>query len=185
MVKRSTLVMVVLFVAALAILFLVRRDPSIMQTATPTPVSTPMSKMLPDWNAADIVSAKLERAVGGVTELTRNSEGSWTNKAFGPLEPGKVEQLLAELLATNILVVLPADYSLEDLKLTTPAQTITLQDASGRETRIMIGGTTPSQSGYYLRVDGAPPIAVSKYAVEAVLKLFDEALPAPTETPTS
>jgi hypothetical protein len=184
MIKRSTAVVVALFVIALIALLLVQRNPGILQSATPTPIATELSKLLPDWKDMDITEAILNRAIGGETALTRNSDGSWNNTTAGIVPPGKVEQMLSELLATNILVVLPADTPLEDLNLVNPGQIIMISAADNRKTIIRVGGLTPTQSGYYVKVDDLAPVVVSKYAVEAVLQLFDEALPALEGSPT-
>jgi hypothetical protein len=186
MIRRSTLVVVALFAIALIALYLVQRNPGLLpSSATPSPQATPMSKLFTDWKDSDVIEAKLERAIGGTTDLTRNPDGSWTNVEVGAVPPGKVEQLLSELLATNILVTLPPDTALADLKLADPGQKVTLRSADGRETVILVGGLTPTSSGYYIKVDAQAPVAVSKYAIEAVFQLFDEAKPEPTPTPTS
>lgn len=185
MIRRSTAVVVVVFLLALGALLFLRQNPSLLQSATPTPQATPFSKLLTEWKEADISQAVLQRSVGGTTTLTRNPDGSWTNAAAGTVAPGKVEQLLSELLATNILVQMSADTKLEDLKLVTPGQIIVLRDNTGRQTTIKVGGMTPTESGYYVMMDEDTPVVVSKYAIEAVLKLFDEALPEATPTPTS
>ena len=178
------MVVVALFVIALIALLLVQRNPGLLPTATPTPAATAVADLLTGWSDQDVVEAVLIRAIGGTTTLTRSSDGAWTNAAAGIVAPGKVEQLLSELLATKILVELPSNYSLEDLQLAVPAQTITLRASDDRQTTIQIGGLTPTQSGYYVKVDDHAPVAVSKYAVEAVLTLFDEALPAAEVSPT-
>jgi len=185
MIRRSTIVVVALFAIALLALLLILRNPDAIQTSTPTPMATAMAKLLPDWQNQEVIEAVLQRSIGGETVLVRNSDGSWMNTAAGIVAPGKVEQLLSEILATNILIEIPAELSLEDLNLSTPGQSITLKTAEGKQTTILVGGMTPTQSGYYVKVDNQAPVAVSKYAVEAVLTLFDEALPAPTPTPAS
>jgi hypothetical protein len=184
MVKRSTWVVVALFGTALIALLLVQRNPGLLQSATPTPAATAVANLLTGWSSQDVVEAVLIRAIGGTTTLTRGSDGAWNNAAAGIVGPGKVEQLLSELLAAKILVELPSDYSLEDLHLAVPAQTITLRASDDRQTTIKIGGITPTQSGYYVKVDDRAPAAVSKYAIETVLRLFDEALPAADVSPT-
>lgn len=184
MIKRSTIVVVVLFAVALIALLLIQRNPEVLQTATPTPAATAMARLLPDWSEQDVQEIILNQATGGEIALAKAADGAWSNPVTGLVEPGKVEQLLSELLATRVLVELPADYDLESLQLANPAQSILLRAADGRQTTLLVGGMTPTQSGYYVRIDDGAPVAVSKYAVEAVLELFTQTLPTAEVSPT-
>ena len=107
-----------------------------------------------------------------------------------------MEQLLSELLATRILLVMPIDYSLDSLSLTAPRQTVTITQANGKTMQVLIGGLTPTGNGYYVKVDDQAPVVVSKYALDAVDELFagviaatstpeQPGLPESTPTPTS
>jgi hypothetical protein len=184
MVKRSTWVVVGLFGIALIALLVIQRNPGLIPSATPTPAATPEASLLTGWSGQDVIETSLVRAIGGTTILTRGSDGAWTNTDAGIVPPGQVEQLLSELLAAKTLVELPSNYSLEDLHLVTPAQTITLRASDDRQTTIKVGGLTPTQSGYYVKVDDRAPVVVSKNAIEAVFTQFDQALPAAEVTPT-
>jgi hypothetical protein len=111
-----------------------------------------------------------------------SANGTWTYGNEGPVPQGKVEQLISEILAMRTLAQMQDGLNLKDLLLEAPTRVITLQTANGKTATIQIGGLTPTQSGYYVKVDQNAPVIVGKDALETVLKLLDESKPA-TPTP--
>jgi hypothetical protein len=184
MIRRSTLVVFVLFVIALAALIVLQRAPNSPLKPATTPLPTALPNMILGWKSADVSVFTAKSADGKEKSLTRNSDGSW---AYGALtiEGGEVEQLLSELLATHIIAQMPVDLSLKDMLLETPAQVITLQSSDGRSLKIQIGSITPTQSGYYIRIDNNQAVVVNKGSLDTVLQLLDEVgQPTPTPIPT-
>jgi hypothetical protein len=180
MIRRSTLVVLGVFIVAVAALLILQRVPNSPIKPAQTPTATTMPKLLSGWNEKDIIEVVLTRAVGGKTDLVKNPDGSWINKQAGPVPTGISEQLLSELLATNIMTELPLDTSLKDLFLENPGQTMVLTSQDGRKATIRVGGVTPTQSGYYVKVNDDAPVIVGKTTLEGIFSLFDQALPAPT-----
>jgi hypothetical protein len=184
MIRRSTLVVFVLFVIALAALLVLQRTPNSPLKPASTALPTTMPNMILGWKSADVSVLAKKGADGQEKRLTRNSDGSWT---YGTLtiEGGKVEQLLSELLAARIITQLSPDISLKDMLLEAPSQVLTLQSSDGRNLTVQVGSVTPTQSGYYVRVDNNQAVVVNKSSLDAVLQLFDEiGLPTPTLQPT-
>lgn len=184
MIRRSTLVVFVLFVIALAALLVLQRAPNSPLKPASTPLPTGMPNMILGWKSADVSVLTGKSVDGKEKRLTRNSDGSW---AYGALtiEGGKVEQLLSELLAARIVAQMPSDLSLKDMLLEAPTQVMTLQSSDGRSLNVQIGSITPTQSGYYVRVDNNQAVVVGKSSLDAVLQLFDEVgQPTPTPIPT-
>jgi hypothetical protein len=120
-----------------------------------------------------VATLALENSDGTGQQLTRNSDGSWTDESKqGPVEVGKVEQIISELLALRVMTVMPADYSLDALELTNPAKRIVISSQEGKKVDFIIGKLTPTGNGYYVRIDNLSPIVVSNYAVDGVTQLF-------------
>jgi hypothetical protein len=85
------------------------------------------------------------------------------------------------LFAAETLAKLPADYSLDSLGLVNTGTVILLKSADGKTMQVTVGIVTPTGSGYYVQLDENAPVVVGKPALDAVIQLFDEAIP---ETPT-
>jgi len=183
MIRRSTLVVFVVFVIALAALLILQRVPNSPLNPAATPLPTSMPNLISGWKSTDVASITQKSSDGKEKHLTRNQDGSWAYGAV-TIEGGKIEQPLSEILAARILTVMPANLSLKDMLLDVPAQVITLQSSDGRNLSVQIGSITPTQSGYYVRVDNGQVSVVSKSSLDAVLQLLDEAV-LPTPTPLS
>ncbi len=182
MIRRSTWIVFGIFLIVAIVVILLTKTPNAPLAGSQTPEPTVVPRMIQDWNLEEITRATLIRAIGGTTDLVKQSDGKWMNQGVGIVPAGRVEELLSELLATRILAELPADYSLESLYLVNPGQTILLESSSGKKLEIRVGGITPTGNGYYVRVQDNPPVVVSRYAIEAVFQGFDVALP---DTPTT
>ena len=131
----------------------------------------------------DIVEAIYRPSDGLEIDLARNSDLTWTRNKTEIVSAGKVEQLLSELFATRVLIGLPPDYSLESLGLNPAQKSIVLKTKKGDQIEVKVGIQTPTETGYYVQVSDSGPVVVSKYAVDAVIELFNQAL-ADTPTPT-
>ena len=187
MIRKSTLVVFLVFLVALAALLYLQRAPDSPLKPAETPLATSMPNLITGLKGADISVVVQKSADGKEKRLTRNQDGSWTFASL-TIEGGKLEQPLSELLAARILSQMPPDLSLKDMLLEVPAQVITLQSLDGRSLSLQIGSMTPTQSGYYARVDNNPVVVVSKDSIDAVLQLLDEAVkptPTPILTPTA
>ncbi len=181
MIRKSTWVVFGVFIVlALAAIFLRWSPTSPLIQSTATPASTPAPYALGGIQSVDISAVRLESAEG-IVKLVRNPDLTWTRNDEQIVEAGKVEELLANLVTTRVLSQLAPDYNTESLALNPPAQSIFVQTTTG-EIQMAIGADSPTGSGTYLKIDDQPAIVVSKYAIEAVLTAFNNAVPS-TPTP--
>jgi hypothetical protein len=174
------------FIIVFALGIFLLKSPASPLKPVQTPAATSMPNLVSGWNAQDVSLLELKRAVGGVTHIERKPDGSWqvnTNGKTGTATAGSTDQLVAEVLALRRMVDLPSDVSLPSLYLEKPGQTITIGGVGGKTLTIKVGGTTPTQSGYYVVVGNSAPAVVDKTAVETIFNLFDTALPEPTPAP--
>lgn len=179
--KRNTLIILIVFVLFAAVYLVLQEKPELLVRATATPEVTAIPKLFAGLETTAIQEVHLRHPDGSDFKLVRSGEPGWINGDGVPVDTGKAEQLLSELLATSQLVELPADSNPADLGLTQPVLTITLTEISGKVHSLKIGSGSPTLSGYYVKLDGNPPGMVSKYAIEAVLEL-EKGITA-TETP--
>lgn len=198
MIRRSTWIVFGIFIlVSMAAIFLVKSPSSPLADSGLTPSPTAAPRLIDETTSDEINGIVFEQASSETIRLMKQTDSNWINESNqAGVEAGKVEQILSELLATQILLVMPIDYSLDSLALTAPWQTITIMQANGKTMRVQIGGLTPTGNGYYVRVDDQVPVVVSKYALDAVAELFavvnaatptpaQPVLPESTPTPTS
>ena len=184
MIRKSTLAVVLLFGIALAALLILKQVPNSPLSPTPTILATSSPNLVTGWKTSDVSQLTYKATAGKEQNFTRNSDGSWTDGKL-TIEGGKLEQILSELLAARVVAQMPADISLKDIQLDNPVQIVILHSADGRSAAINFGGSTPTQSGYYVRVDNGAAVILSKDTLDTVLQLLDEAgLPTPTPLPT-
>ncbi len=175
MIRRSTWIVFGIFiVVALTAIFLMKSPSSPLPVnGISTPSVTPAPRVIEGWDESMVASLALENSDGFGQQITRNSDGSWTNVSQQmPVEAGKVEQIISELLALRVLTVMPADYSLDALELTSPTKRIIFTSQEGKKVDFIIGKLTPTGNGYYVRIDNLSPVVVSNYAVDGVTQLF-------------
>ena len=187
MIRRSTWIVFGIFiVVALTAIFLMKSPSSpLPANGISTPSVTPAPRVMEGWDESMVASLALENSDGNGQQLTRSSDGSWTNESQqGPVEVGKVEQIISELMALRVMTVMPADYSLDALELTSPTQKIIITSQEGKKVDFIIGRLTPTGNGYYVRIDNRSPIVVSNYAVDGVTQLFAEIQATPTSQVT-
>jgi hypothetical protein len=123
-------------------------------------------------------------------KIARDAENIWT--VVLPIE-AEADQGYAEMAATQ-LTALPISGQIEDGKspdifgLDEPAYLITIGFKDGKERTLEIGDTTPTNSGYYVRVDKDKMLITDLDGIEALLQLefFPPYLntPTPTALPT-
>jgi hypothetical protein len=132
---------------------------------------------------------------GEPVRLIRNEENAW---ALELPEKAEANQGLAEAAATQIsaLRILSdeIDAAPDILGLDNPAFVITIKFTGASEHMLEVGDNTPTNNGYYVRVDGEKTVIVALSGMESLLNLADSppylntptpsALP-PTETPIS
>ena len=182
--RKSTFVVLVIFILAVGALLFLQNSPNSFLSPTATPMATSAPVLLSGINIQDITTLIYKPSAGAETRLTRGTDGNWLTSEAGAVPSGKSEQLIAELLATRIIVQMPINLNLKDLLLDPPPQTITIQSIGGKTSIIYIGGLTPTQSGYYVKVDQNAAAVVDKSALDTIIQLFSEAKTA-TATPAA
>jgi hypothetical protein len=184
MIRKSTWIVVAIFVVLLAGAFYLRENP-LPSAASTTTSPTAMPVLLSGWSDNDIVSLEYKGEQGLVT-LVKNPDGSWLlgpdNKA--PASIGQVAYLQAQLVAMRVDSVLNTTDPLDAVGLASPSRMITLRNDQGQQVEIRVGKLSVTGSGYYVQLDNQAPVVVNKYTLEAVLDGFNrDQLAAPTATP--
>jgi hypothetical protein len=131
-------------------------------------------------------SIEVKPAEGDAVRLARNAESVW---ALESPEETEADQGKAEAAATQIstLRILNDEVNVapEDLGLDTPAYIITIKFTGGSEHILEVGDSTPTQNGYYVRLDNGNIMIVTLDGIDSLLTLasFPPYLSTPTPTP--
>ena len=125
---------------------------------------------------------RVESQTGEVVELARNAENAWA--LILPIE-ASAEQGLSEAVASQLTTIRISDrlpnINPKDVGLDAPAYTLTVKFTNGVERIAEIGVITPTENGYYVRIDGEIVI-VRRNAIDALVGLLTN--PPYAETPT-
>jgi hypothetical protein len=183
MIRRSTWIMLLIFVAVLAGGLVWSRR---AQTDAGGPLPTPESL----WSYAeeDVQGLRIEDLKAGkVIEVRRDPDVAWRmiQPDEEPADAGRVEQAVTWLRSPNVSRVLTGQKDLEPFGLADPATRVTLLLQNGSTQSFDVGAPTGIAGSTYIRVAGGDDIqVVSGYSLEDVTGLLeDPPVVPPTSTP--
>ena len=129
-------------------------------------------------------SIHIESKAGDTVEVTRGADNAWALilPTEAAADQGSVEAAASQVTVMQVLDRLP-DIAPKDVGLDAPQYKLRMKFTSGVERNIEIGVITPTESGYYVRLDGGEIVIVSKDAVDSLLGLLSNPPYVPTETP--
>lgn len=117
-----------------------------------------------------------------IVKVVRNAENVWALEL--PVE-AEADQGAAEAAATQISALLvdrEIDGDLATFGLDQPVYVITVEYADGKKHSLEVGDSTPTNSGYYVRVDEEKMMIVSLSGIDSLINLA--AFPPYLNTPT-
>ena len=184
MIRRSTLVLLVVFAALVAGAIFWQRSQDKKSPSEAT--ATPGSQLLFDFKG-NITGLRLERTSGGMLELGRDAQGTWTliyPKAEAT-DISAVQGAVSQLISMSVLSTLEEGPTMEAAGLATPAYRLLISLDDGSQVVMNVGNVTPTGAGYYVLVSQQGMSIVSKYSLEPFLKLLDNPPVMLPATPTA
>ena len=171
MVRRNTLILFILFLLVLSAYVLFNRQQE-QQAALVTP--TAATQPLWDIDASTITGIQVEDASGRQVRLEQIS-GAWvlidpTAEATDTARAASLATQLGSLTVRWLLETPPAASAME---LEPPAYTIRLSLGDGSRLSAEVGAETPTQSGYYVRLNDGRVAVVNSYSVESIVGILD------------
>ncbi len=171
MVKRSTWVLLILFLAVVGSFLYLKYRPAPSAEPTPTAVKT---RFLFTEADGTLIRVRIYDRQYHIMMMERPSGGLWT--LILP-NPGPVDQANAEAGATQIGALLIVDtiktsQPLSSMGLDFPSYVLKLTFQNGIEHKMEIGDKTPTGSGYYVRLDGGAVYIISPDGISALLNLL-------------
>ena len=161
--------------------YLNRKKETIAAEATPT-----VGEITSVFAATEgaVSSIEIKPADGESVRIVRDEKNVWAIKL--PLE-AEADQGLAEAAATQIStlkVISPIDGKPDIFGLDKPAYTVTIEFAGGKKHTLEIGDSTPTNSGYYVRVDKDKMMITDLSGIDSLLQLVNSPPYLSTLTPT-
>ncbi|MCE9647896.1 MAG: DUF4340 domain-containing protein [Chloroflexi bacterium] len=178
----GTLFTLVLFAGLLTLAVYLNKNKE--ATALATPTGQQLSFVFAEDEGSP-TSIEIKSASGTEVKLVRNAQNTW---ALELPQPAEADQGLAEAAATQItslpvLDEVDADPSIFGFD--APGYVVTVEFTGGKKHILEIGDTTPSNSGYYVRVDSNKMTVVSTSSIDSLLKIVASPPYLNTPTPTT
>jgi uncharacterized protein DUF4340 len=185
MIRRSTVVYIVILLAMLGTFYYLRNreQPSADIEVTPEPTQETITYL---FTAADGVptSLHIEANTGEVVEVARDADNAWRVilPIEGAAEQGSAEAAASQVTTMRVLESIP-QIDLDLVGLSDPAYILNVTFSGGKERTVNIGVVTPTESGYYVQdAAGGDVLIVSKSSLDSILGMLT--LPPYLETPT-
>lgn len=173
MIRRSTWIMLVAFVAVLAGALVWNRR---TETETAEPLPTPES--LWSYDSAEIEGLRVEDLVSGeVVEVRRDPGTVWVlvQPEEGPADAGRVEQAVTWVRSPPVSRVLAGERDLGPFGLAEPNIRVILVLKDGNTRSFDVGAATGIAGTTYIKATGSDGIqVVSGYSLDDVLALLDD-----------
>jgi hypothetical protein len=184
MIRRGTLIVMIILVVLIGVTWLLEWSPSGKARTRGTPTSTPYPSLF-SWDVDNLNIIDITISGNIPVTLRRNPDDTWGFSVPQGLiaDQGQVLQLISSLQTINVQASLDSNVSLDMLGLENPPQVFKLQTSDGTNYILKIGQITPTNMGYYCQVNDNPVVVLSKGAIDSLLELATvDALLLPTPT---
>ena len=179
MIRKETWIVLVLLVAVLGFAYYLNQQKAVSAaeaTATPGPSD------LFDPGDGIVVSLEIAPSAGATVSIARNSENAWAVELPTPAEADQGQAEAAATQLTSLTVVAAVEGSPEIFGVDEPSYVITVKFAGGKTHMLEVGDSTPTNSGYYVRVDEGKIVIVGLSGIDSLTNLV--AFPPYLSTPT-
>ena len=180
--RTGTWITLLLLAALIGLAYYLNRNEPIAETeATPALEAT----FVISEQDGNITGIEIKPVDGETVKVARNGEKVWVLELPSATEAdqGLVEAAASQITALKIIGEVDADASI--LGLDEPAYVITIEFADGTKRSLEVGDTTPTRSGYYVRVDKKKTLILTLSSIDSLTNLtrFPPYLNTSTPTP--
>jgi hypothetical protein len=117
--------------------------------------------------------------------VARNEKNIWAVELPTKAEANQGSAEAAATQASALQIISPIDGKPSVFGLDNPAYTITIGFANGKKHVLEVGDSTPTKSGYYVRVDNNKMLIADLSGIDALLQLASSPPYLNTPVPTS
>jgi hypothetical protein len=180
-VKRSTWIVLVIFLALAGITFYLGQKESPADESETTPVA-PIELLISDSDGLP-TSIDIKSAAGEQVTIARNETGLWVLKQPIETEANQGSAQAAATQLTSLRIVSHPAVASDMVGLNPPSYTLTVELTGGTEKVVRIGDRTPTGIGYYANVNSSGDVLIiSQDGLDSLLILLES--PPYKNTPT-
>ncbi len=188
MMRRSTWIVLGIFVLLIGFTLVYQRYQANNPAATPTAAATSTTPPVTLYNLSDtqIKDIKIADNTGSYIDLYQDpASSSWAIEGVpvGQADSTKIKSISNELLVLQVQETLTDTVSLAAVGLDTPAYTITLTTTLNQASITYVGKPTAIGTGYYIRQNDGQIMIVDKSSMDTILNALKEPPLLPTPTP--
>ncbi|MBU2609814.1 MAG: DUF4340 domain-containing protein [Chloroflexi bacterium] len=180
MVKRPTLILLIVLALVIAAFFYLDERP--LKATAPTPTAIKSSFLITKDNGA-LTRIHILDAQGNSLQMGRDASGNWalSQPELAAANQSQAAAAETQFFALSVLTTLETSPALDVIGLNPPAYTITLGFLDDTQKVLEVGSLTPTGSGYYVSFEGKIYV-INQSSINAVLGLLRN--PPYAETPT-
>jgi hypothetical protein len=182
MIRRSTWVTLGIFALVLVAAIIIRRtEQKVAADATPTPGSTYL------FNAQDssIIGLRITDSDENSVAVQRAEDGTWSliQPQGEQADQDRIDSVIGQAESLRVVSSLDTQPDLTAIGLDPPQYRLSITLADGQQQVAEVGGTTPTGSGYYARLEGGNLQVVGQSGLDSVVGLLADPPIAPPPTP--
>ncbi len=182
MIRIQTWIALILLIALVGFaVYLNNRDKTSSADTTPTAGNI----VLFDASEGQPSSIEINSELGDTVKIARNSENVWVLELPEKAEAdqGSVEAAVSQITSLRVLGEVKGDA--EIFGLDKPAYVLNIEFTGGKTRTLEIGDNTPTNSGYYVRLDQGKILIVGLSGIDSLTNLlvFPPYLSTPTPSP--
>ena len=183
MIRKQTWAVVILTAMLVGFAIYLDKQKEALSSAEATPSSEPISLLNPDEGLPTSIEVISEAS--DTVKLARNQDNVW---ALVLPQMAEANQSTAEAAATQLSalkVVTEVQGKTEIFGLDKPVYVITVELDGGKTHTLEVGDNTPTNNGYYIRLDKKRMLVVGLSGIDALTNLvnFPPYLSTPTPSP--
>jgi hypothetical protein len=182
--RAGTWVAVLLLIALIGLTFYLKSAKEKSAIADATPISAPVALFSAEDGA--VTSIEIKPAEGEAVKVARNAENAWAVEMpiAAEANQGLVEAAATQVSALQVLSQIE-NANPEIFGLKNPAFVIALEFQNGNKHTLEVGDATPTNTGFYVRLDNGKIMIADLSGISALLQLAYSPPYLNTPTPTA
>lgn len=181
MIRRSTWVILVIFVILLVVFIWFGRSDQAEGTPTPT---TPIQSLF-DFEESEILGLVITKTGNNGLVLIRDNEAGWMIEGVQDevLDQDKIDSSLSQFLSSRLITTLESLPPLADIGLDPTAYTIEIELVNSEHISLLIGEMTAIGDGYYAQKEDGEVVVINQFPLDTLLEFLETPPVMPTSTP--
>lgn len=179
MIRKPVWIAILIFILLTAAAIFLEKRGGEVPLAKTTPTAT-VYKVL-DHSDKDVTKTTLT-TIDREIVVVKDPTNGW--RVISPAEvvdgAGVFQEKISEIMAFKVYRLLDPGTSDEALGIIHPTISISLEFSDGSSEKILIGGRTPIESGYYARLKNGDAVVLNMTSVENVMDIFTQFFATPT-----